>query len=112
MIQVRKVEYRDKLDDEWDAFQKSIKAETQVSEALVEADDANIQDDRQITEWTEQRDFLQRVEDLLSKQDTLKDEKEKAIKSRMAKMVSNENDSESEEDIDFDEFLDWRVKHV
>jgi hypothetical protein len=29
MIQVRKVEYRDKLDDEWDAFQKSIKAETQ-----------------------------------------------------------------------------------
>jgi zinc finger protein 830 len=83
-----------------------------VSEALVEADDANIQDDRQITEWTEQRDFLQRVEDLLSKQDTLKDEKEKAIKSRMAKMVSNENDSESEEDIDFDEFLDWRVKHV
>ena len=73
-MQVRKVEYRDKLDDEWDAFQKSIKAETQainsndpvnlpsshmplfqVSEALVEADDADIQDDRQIVEWTEQR---------------------------------------------------------
>lgn len=64
------------MDDEWDAFQKSIKAETQaiavlfgisdalhfcvvfglqVSEALIEADDVVVQDDRQIVEWTEQR---------------------------------------------------------
>ena len=52
------------------------------------------------------------MEDLLSKQDTLKADKDRAIESGMRKMVSNEGDSESEDDVDFDEFLDWRAKRV
>ncbi|XP_062520204.1 zinc finger protein 830-like [Corticium candelabrum] len=110
---VRKVEYRDKMDDEWDAFQKTIKAETQVSEALIEADDVDLQDDRQITEWTEQRDCFQRVENLLSQKDTVKLVRDRPAQMEDARLDRNSHHSESDsDDVDFDEFLDWRAKRV
>lgn len=58
------------------------------------------------------RDCLQKVEDLLVKKDTLEDERNRGLKAGIEKVDNIDDNSGSDDDVDFDEFLDWRAKRV
>eukprot|EP00118_Oscarella_pearsei_P012942 m.98990 g.98990 ORF g.98990 m.98990 type:complete len:251 (+) comp37024_c1_seq4:32-784(+) len=101
----RKVEYKDKMNEEWEAFQKSIKAESQVSEAITEAEAEDDKDERLVTEVLEQRDYVSRVVNLWKKKESL-------IENPVSTVKEKEENVTGDTVADFDEFLDWRVKKV
>ncbi|XP_045187444.2 zinc finger protein 830-like [Mercenaria mercenaria] len=100
---VRKVEYVDKMEEEWELFQKTMKEETHVSEAIVEEEDEQVNVDRNIDEIDEQIQCWKEVNDLETK-------KEEIMKKAP---VDSKKDNDSDEDLNeemLDEFLDWRSK--
>ncbi|XP_060556890.1 zinc finger protein 830-like [Ruditapes philippinarum] len=100
---VRKVEYVDKMEEEWELFQKSMKEETHVSEAIVDEEDEQVNVDRNIDEIDEQMQCWKEVNDLETK-------KEEIMKKAP---VDNKKDADSDDDLNeemLDEFLDWRSK--
>jgi zinc finger protein 830 len=100
---VRQVPYRDKMEDEWELFQKSMKEESMVSEALVEEDDEQREEERNIEEIDDQLNRWSRVTSLLKKKEEIT-----TVSSNQQK---SENMSDSDiETTEFDEFLDWRSK--
>lgn len=103
---VRNLEYKDPVEEEWDKFQKEIREEKTVSNAIIAEDQEESTTERQIDEIDEQIRNWTRVLDLEKK-------KEKTIISEKLKskqMEIEEESSEEEVDESFDEFLDWRVK--
>ena len=59
------------------------------------------------------RDCFQRVENLLSQKDTVKLVRDRPAQMEDARLDRNSHHSESDsDDVDFDEFLDWRAKRV
>ncbi|XP_052271066.1 zinc finger protein 830-like [Dreissena polymorpha] len=100
---VRKVEYVDKMEEEWALFQKTLKEETHVSEAIIEEEDEQVNVDRNIDEIDEQIQCWKEVNELETK-------KEELMKSGP---VESKMDVDSDEDLNeeaLDEFLDWRSK--
>ncbi|KAL8604195.1 hypothetical protein ACOMHN_014763 [Nucella lapillus] len=99
---VRKVEYKDKMEEEWELFQRSMKEEFLVSEAIVEEEDEQINVERNLDEIDDQMQRWKEVEDLHVKKETLPktagDDKDK------------DNDSDDLDEEDLDQFLDWRSK--
>merc|ERR1712226_858059 len=59
---VRKVEYKDKMDEEWELFQKAMKEENTVSEAIVQEEDEQREVERNIEEIDEQMKRWDKVE--------------------------------------------------
>ena len=101
---VRQIEYKDKMDEEWELFQRSMKEETTVSEQIREEDEAQATVERNIDEIDEQ---IHRW----SKVNQLQEKKEKLKQNPTETEVNVPSDSEADDD-DFDEFLNWRAKNA
>ncbi|XP_022245796.1 zinc finger protein 830-like isoform X1 [Limulus polyphemus] len=101
---VRKVEYKDPMEEEWEKFQKTIAAETNVSQAIIEEDLEESKVEREIDEIDEQIYNWERVEKLQKK-------KEEILRNEHSK-EDNSDDNSSVDEHEFDEFLDWRSKGV
>ncbi|XP_014669423.1 PREDICTED: zinc finger protein 830-like [Priapulus caudatus] len=106
---VRKIEYKDPLDEEWEKFQKVITEETHVSEAIVAEEDEVRITDRQIEEIDEQIAGWQKVTQLEKKHEQIKAKVEEAppVGSGAA---GEEEDDVAEEDLD--SMLDWKSKGI
>ncbi|XP_022193289.2 zinc finger protein 830 [Nilaparvata lugens] len=99
----RNIEYKDPIQEEWDRFQKEIKEENTVSAQIIEYDQEEAIAERQIDEIDEQLRNWSRVLDLEVK-------KEKIQAEPVTKMEETTERDSSDEEPDFDEFLDWRAK--
>ncbi|CAE1239777.1 ZNF830 [Acanthosepion pharaonis] len=100
---VRQVEYKDKMEEEWELFQKQMKEASHVSEAIMEEDDEQANVDRNIDEIDEQIHRWSQINELQNK-------KEEIMK---AKSQKNNDDSDSDDSTALDDFrdlLDWRSK--
>lgn len=106
---VRKVEYKDQAEEQWEKFQKEMQVENQVSQSIVEGEDEESRVNRELSELSEQRVYFLRADALRDKQSSLKD-KFSNLKS-LQPQPQRETTSDSD-DSDFDEFLDWRAKKV
>ncbi|KAK7104777.1 zinc finger protein 830-like [Littorina saxatilis] len=99
---VRKVEYKDKMEEEWKLFQRSMKEEAHVSEVILEEDEEEANAERNLDEIDDQIQRWQEVEDLHIKKDTI------------AKTTGDDDDKDKDSDDlgdeDLDQFLDWRAK--
>ncbi|RUS81193.1 hypothetical protein EGW08_011058, partial [Elysia chlorotica] len=100
---VRNVEYKDKEEEEWELFKKTIKEEAQVSEVIMEEEDEQVNIDRNIDEIDDQIQRWQEVENLHVK-------KEIILKTSKTDAIKKEDLDEDVNDEDLDEFLDWRAK--
>lgn len=102
---VRQVPYRDKMEDEWELFQKSMKEETVISEAIVEEDDELREEERNIEEIDDQLCRLARVTTLVKKKEQLSCD----INSQQAMIAEDASDADADAQ-ELEEFLDWRSK--
>ncbi|CAF0979822.1 unnamed protein product [Rotaria sordida] len=110
---MRKVEYVDKMEVEWDAFTREMKQQTNISEKL-EANDDNERDvEREIIETDELITRWQKIEQMHD----LKDNRFKVIKEGIKnskKQTINENDDDDDDDEDLEKELqgmyNWRQK--
>ncbi|CAH1774685.1 unnamed protein product, partial [Owenia fusiformis] len=101
---VREVVYKDKMEEEWELFQKSVKEETKVSEAIIDEDDEQANAVRNLMEADEQLHQWSKINSLAK-------EKDKIMETGVAKQGKTESNSDSDIDIDeYEEFLDWRIK--
>ncbi|KAI0221838.1 Zinc finger protein 830 [Lamellibrachia satsuma] len=102
---VREVEYRNKMDDEWELFQRVMKDESTVSEAIEEEEEEQKTAERNIEEIDEQIHRWSQVDKL-----------QKAKEQLMLKEVPRADEEDQEEEVDeeqeFEEFLDWRSKNA
>lgn len=103
---VRQVPYRDKMDDEWELFQKSMKEETVISEAIVEEDDELREEERNIEEIDDQLCRLARVTTLVKKKEQLSCN---TANSQQAIVAEDASDADADAQ-ELEEFLDWRIK--
>ncbi|XP_076443141.1 zinc finger protein 830-like [Babylonia areolata] len=99
---VRQVEYKDKMEEEWELFQKSMKEESHVSEAIMEEEDEQINVERNLDEIDDQIQRWKEVEDLHVKKET--------IPKTSSDDKDRDNDSDDLDEEDLDQFLDWRSK--
>jgi len=105
----RGVQYVDKEEEEWEAFQKEIETEANVAQNILVEDRNEATVDRQIEEIDDQIQAWQRVNRL----EKLKDEVESKLKPAKAqdKAEKAESDEESDDDLDdVQDFVDWRNK--
>lgn len=99
----RNVEYKDAVEEEWERFQKEIREAAYESLAIIAEDQEEATTERQIEEIDEQMKNFNKVLDL---------EKKKVEVITTAKenhMEVNEDEFSNEED-EFEEYLDWRSK--
>jgi len=101
----RNVEYKDPIEEEWEKFQKEMKEENTVSAQIIAEDQEEATAERQIDEIDEQMRNWSRVLDLELK-------KEAVVKAVCRRNNGDDDDSElsSEDEAEFDEYLDWRAK--
>lgn len=100
----RNLEYRDPVEEEWEKFQKEIKEADYESSAIIADDQEEATTERQIQEIDEQMRNWSRVL-------TLEKKKVEIISAtKTTDMEVEEHDSSNEEELEFDEFLDWRAK--
>ncbi|XP_022329781.2 zinc finger protein 830-like [Crassostrea virginica] len=101
---VRQVEYKDKLDEEWEMFQRAIKEENHVSEAIMEEEDEIVNVERNIDEIDDQISRWKEINDLEIKKEEIMQKKTSADD------VKEDMDDEDVEDEDLEDFMDWRSK--
>ncbi|XP_047510208.1 zinc finger protein 830 [Pieris napi] len=100
----RNIEYKDPVEEEWDKFQKEIKEEATTSAEIIAGEQEEATAERQIDEIDEQIRNWSRVLDLeLKKEETKK-------KITEVDATSDNGESDSDADVDLNEFLDWRAK--
>lgn len=100
----REVEYRNKMDDEWELFQRVMKDENTVSEAIEEEEEEQKTTERNIDEIDEQIHLWSQV-------DKLQKAKEQLMLRETPRVEEQEEEQdEVDEEQEFDEFLDWRTK--
>ncbi|XP_069686735.1 zinc finger protein 830 [Periplaneta americana] len=101
----RNVEYKDPIEEEWEKFQKEMKEENTVSAQIIAEDQEEATAERQIDEIDEQMRNWSRVLDLELK-------KEAVVKAVGDKSTAGDvdDDASSADEIEFDEYLDWRAK--
>lgn len=111
---VRNLEYKDPLEEEWDKFQKQMREESTVSNAIIAEDQDEATADRQIDEIDEQMRNWSRVLDLEKRiQEVIVAEKIKSKKMEIGDDDdSNDENDDGGSDEEFDEFLDWRAKKL
>ncbi|XP_035824688.1 zinc finger protein 830 [Aplysia californica] len=102
---VRKVEYKDKMEEEWDLFQRAMKEEAHVSEVIMEEEDEQANLDRNIDEIDDQIHRWQEVENLHVKKETI-------LKTTTKEGQKDEDSGDDLEEEDLDQFLEWRAKKV
>ncbi|XP_037043930.1 zinc finger protein 830 [Bradysia coprophila] len=107
----RNLEYKDPVEEEWERFQKEIKAAASLSNAIIADDQEEATTERQIDEIDEQIRNWSRVVSLEKKKETVK-EKDVNISSRAvnSSIKTNSDDDEDDDDDNFDEYIDWRAK--
>ncbi|KAG6795574.1 zinc finger protein [Apis mellifera caucasica] len=100
---VRNVEYKNPIEEEWEKFQKEIKEETAQSAQIIADDQEEATTERQLDEIEEQIRHWSRVMDLVKRKEQVQatDRKQKNI----------DEDISSEDETEFNEFLDWRAKN-
>ncbi|XP_078037618.1 zinc finger protein 830 [Augochlora pura] len=100
---VRNVEYKNPIEEEWEKFQKEIKEETAQSAQIIADDQEEATTERQLDEIEEQIRHWSRVMDLVKRKEQVQatDRKQKNI----------DEDVSSDDEADFEEFLDWRAKN-
>ncbi|XP_041351863.1 zinc finger protein 830-like [Gigantopelta aegis] len=98
---VRQVEYKDKMEEEWEQFQRAMQEETHVSRVIMEEDDVQANLDRNIDEIDDQMTRWQEIEDLHVKKEVV-----------MQKTGDGQKDEDSDEDLDESELdlFNWRAK--
>ncbi|CAG9795079.1 unnamed protein product [Diatraea saccharalis] len=101
---VRNIEYKDPVEEEWEKFQKEIKEEASASAEIIAGEQEEATAERQIDEIDEQIRNWNKVLDL-----EMKKEETKKQRQEIEHMSENE-DSDSNNDDNIDEFLDWRAK--
>lgn len=106
---VRKVEYKDAAEEEWEKFQKAMQVESQVSQSIVEVEDEESRVDREFSELSEQRLYFLRADVLRDKQSTIK---EKLSTTEAPHRQSQDDNSSNSDGSDYEEFFDWRAKKV
>ncbi|XP_067138252.1 zinc finger protein 830 [Centruroides vittatus] len=102
---VRKVEYKDPMEEEWEKFKKIMAEESSLSQAIIEEDMQESNVEREITEIDEQIHRWSRVE-------ALQERKEELMKSKSGEEEEREEEEGSADDGEFEEFLDWRAKRL
>ncbi|OWF36265.1 zinc finger protein 830-like [Mizuhopecten yessoensis] len=101
---VRKVEYKDKMDEEWEMFRRAMKEENHVSEAIMDEEDEQANVDRNIDEIDDQMNRWNEINKLQIK-------KEEIMSNQGSKDVASKSDSDEDaEDQELQEFMDWRSK--
>ncbi|XP_043271710.1 zinc finger protein 830 [Venturia canescens] len=100
---VRNVDYKDPIEEEWDKFQKEIKEEAAQSAQIIADDQEEATTVRQLDEIEEQMRNWNRVMDFVK----LKDQ----VRTSERKMDCIGNEESSDDDENYDEFLDWRAKN-
>ncbi|CAB3239370.1 unnamed protein product [Arctia plantaginis] len=102
--QVRNIEYKDPVEEEWEKFQKEIKEEATASAEIIAGEQEEATAERQIEEIDEQIRIWSKVLDFeLKKEETKKSKQD-------TEQMSEDEEGESENDDDIHEFLDWRAK--
>ncbi|KAL6254959.1 hypothetical protein P5V15_014301 [Pogonomyrmex californicus] len=100
---VRNVEYKDPIEEEWEKFQKEIKEETAQSAQIIADDQEEATTERQLEEIEEQIRHWSRVMDLAKRMEQ--------VQGTDRKQENIDDDASSDEEAEFDEFLDWRAKN-
>jgi len=100
---VRHVDYKDPNEEEWEKFLKEIKEETAQSAQIIADDQEEATTERQREEIEEQMHNFGRVMNLARRKEQ--------IQASEKKVDSVGEDEASEDDEEYDEFLDWRAKN-
>ncbi|UJR31164.1 hypothetical protein I4U23_018671 [Adineta vaga] len=108
---VRKVEYVDKMEVQWDAFTREMKQETTVSEKLEAEDDIERDVEREIKETDELITRWQRIEEMHD----IKDNRFKTIKKgekQKKKQIDDDNNTQDDEELEkeLENMYNWRQK--
>lgn len=99
-------EFKDPAEEEWEKFQKEIKeAQAQATE-MINEEQEEATNERQIEEIDEQLRIWSKVVEIEKKTEAL----HKQVKSKSNQVDSDDEDESSDENMDVDEFLDWRAK--
>lgn len=107
---LRNAEYKDPNQDEWERFQKEIKEEAILSNAIIAGEQDEATADRQIKEIDEQIQRWNKVLDLEKKKELVSGQERVRSRKNERDGVSAESQSEDEKSDDFEEFPDWRAK--
>ncbi|XP_070494107.1 zinc finger protein 830 [Chironomus tepperi] len=107
----RNLEYKDPVEEEWDKFQKEIKEAEVQSTNIINEEHEEATVERQIDEIDEQIRNWSRVLEMEKKKEEIetKLKQENIIKSDNDTIMKT-SDTESDEDEDIPEFIDWRSK--
>lgn len=107
----RNVEYKDPVEEEWERFQREIKATENMSAAIIAEDQEAATAERQIDEIDEQIRNWSRVLDLERKKELVAQQSNASGKNGGgASDDESPNSSDELDPDDFDEYLDWRAK--
>eukprot|EP00795_Rhopilema_esculentum_P014399 gene14399-5453_t len=103
---VRKVEYVDKKEEEWEQFQKMIAEETKVSENLQAEEEEDLKVERDLDEYATLKKYVSRVELLKQK----REEKKNVVSTKSNQKEKNEENYSEDSDDALDDILNWRAK--
>lgn len=106
-FQVRQIEFKDPVEEEWNKFQKEINDEVTASVAIQEEDQEESTAERQLEEIEEQMAKWGRVIELEQKKEALT---QHLNSIRQSMPMEEESQSSSDEDEEMDGLFDWRSK--
>ena len=99
----------DKMDREWESFQRELQRETGQSEQLIDEEQETGHFDREIDEIDEQIQYYEKIDKLCDRKDKVV-HKSKQPKSPIKKEVEVKIEVDSSSSGDEDDMLDWREK--
>lgn len=109
---IRNLEYKDPHEEEWERFQKEIKEESTVSNAIIAEEQEEATTERQIEEIDEQILKWSRVLDLEKKKENICAKVKQKAKMRMDDSSESESNDSDDDKTDIDDLLDWRAKRL
>ena len=107
----RNVPFKDKMEEEMAKFQKEIREETEISEAMVEEDYEERRLDKEIEEIDEQMGYWKRLYDIIQKAKSTTEVPNKPKEEEKKKEESDDDDDIDVADDDH-ENLNWRRKFL
>jgi len=112
---IRKVEYVDKMEVEWDTFTREMKQETHVSEKIEANDDVERNFEREIKETNDLISRWQKIEDLHNQKDNLLKTKRDGTKmvnkqTKIPTVSDNDDDDEASLEQELQSMYNWRQK--
>jgi len=107
----RGIEYKDPAEEEWEAFKKEISAEVAAADEAQAEGELQDTTERQLAEIDEQMHAWSRVREAELKKDEV-EEKLKVAKEELKKKreAGDDSDLDEDEELEMNEFLDWRNK--